>query len=73
MPKHPDTQIIITRLMIEAGYRNEDGTFDQKGFCEATGITPRTLSNYIVGRTSISVPKVRKLLEVLNLSTFNIV
>lgn len=73
MPKHPDTQLIITRLMIEAGYRNKDGTYDQKGFCHATGITPRTLVNYIKGETSISVKRVRKILEVLNLSTFNIV
>lgn len=73
MPKYPDTQLIITRLMIEAGYRNENGTLDQKGFCKATGLKPRTLAGWLDGKSSISVPKVRKLLETLNLSTFNIV
>jgi transcriptional regulator with XRE-family HTH domain len=71
--KYPETHLIITRLLIEAGFRNDDGTFDRKRFCEATGITPRTLAGWLDGTSSISLSKVRKLLEVLNLSSFNIV
>jgi transcriptional regulator with XRE-family HTH domain len=71
--KHPDTQLITTRLMIEAGFRNKNWTYDQKVFCEATGLKPRTLAGYLDGKSSISVQKVRKLLETLNLKTFDIV
>jgi transcriptional regulator with XRE-family HTH domain len=73
MPKYPDTKIIITRLMIEAGFRNDDGSLNRKGFCEATGITPRTLDNYIKGATSISVSKLRSILDTLGIETFKIV
>lgn len=71
--KHADTQLIITRLMIEAGFRNKDGTYDRKGFCDVTGITPKTLANYLEGKTSISIKRVREIIDLLNLKSFDIV
>jgi DNA-binding XRE family transcriptional regulator len=71
MPKYPETQQRITRLLTEAGFRNDDGTFDKKGFREAVGISPHTINNYIDGKTSVSLERLKMYCEILsvNLST----
>jgi DNA-binding Xre family transcriptional regulator len=54
--------------MIEAGFRNDDGTFDKKGFCEAVGISPHTINNYIDGRTSVSLERLKTYCEILSIN-----
>lgn len=72
MPKYPKSQALFTRLLTEAGFRNNDGTYDRKRFCEVVGISPRSCKAYIDGDRNISTNKLIKLADKANLTTFNI-
>jgi len=68
MPKHPESQALFTRLLTEAGFRNDDGTFDNKRFCKETGMKPGMMRQYIKGDSAISVKKIVELQSILKIN-----
>jgi hypothetical protein len=72
MPKHPESQALFTRLLTEAGFRNDDGTYQRKRFCEETGTSPRAFKSYFDGKTHLSSNRLIELARKAGLVSFNI-
>ena len=72
MPKHPESQALFTRLLTEAGFRNDDGTFYRKRFCETTEMNPRSFKVYFDGNARMSNKKLIDTAHKAGLISFNI-
>lgn len=62
----PESQALFARLLTEAGFRNENGTYDKARFCKESGISYGMYDHFLAGTAKLSIEKIVEIEKALN-------